>query len=92
MAPTTNLNMTIRLLSRRLREDQHQGVTKLGKCITIPAGSLHHRAAACRVLGNSGKPVTLETLSLIKYQVWLANTVPVKKKMESGECVWTSPI
>jgi hypothetical protein len=72
--------MTIRLLSRRLREDQHQGVTKLGKCITIPADSLHHRAAACRVLGNSGKPVTLETLSLIKYQVWLANTVPVKKK------------
>jgi hypothetical protein len=28
----------------------------------------------------------------VKYPVWLANTVPVKKKMESGECVWTSPI
>jgi hypothetical protein len=28
----------------------------------------------------------------VKYPVWLANTVPVKKKMESGECVWTSQI
>jgi hypothetical protein len=28
----------------------------------------------------------------VKYPVWLANTVSVKKKMESGECVWTSPI
>jgi hypothetical protein len=29
----------------------------------------------------------------VKYPVWLANTVPVKKKkMGSGECVWTSPI
>jgi pyruvate/2-oxoglutarate dehydrogenase complex dihydrolipoamide dehydrogenase (E3) component len=28
----------------------------------------------------------------VKYPVWLANTAPVKKKMENGECVWTSPI
>jgi hypothetical protein len=28
----------------------------------------------------------------VKYPVWLANTVPVKKKMESGEFVWTSQI
>jgi len=37
MAPITNLNMMTKLLSGRLREDQHRGITNLGKYITIPA-------------------------------------------------------
>ena len=28
----------------------------------------------------------------VKYPTWLANTVPVKKKMGSGECILTSQI
>jgi hypothetical protein len=28
----------------------------------------------------------------VKYPVWLANTYQSRRKMESGECVWTSQI
>jgi hypothetical protein len=28
----------------------------------------------------------------VKYPVWLANTILVKRRMEGGGCVWTSQI